>query len=228
MTADHASAAAPSSEDHEPEGQQRRARALGRRLRSGGRLDRRRARSPAAGVRATGSRGAPSARPPTPQPRRRPLGSPLAAGGPAGAVGGGGRHVGRGYSRRLARDGLVRRAASRSARSRVTSSGRLAAGRLAEHLAQRPEDRGVPAVARLGLAGADDEAGVLDRAGGQQGAPVLDLAVARQPGRRARRGPRRPRRPAAAPARGSAGRSRSSGRPAIPRRRRRRARSRRR
>ena len=119
-----------------------------------------------------------------PQPRGRPLGSPLAAGGPAGAVGGGGRHDGGGYSRRLASDGLVRRASSRSARSRTASMTCSAPSASASDVTERADHRGVPDVARLGLPGADDEAGVLDGPGGEQRAPVLDLAVAGQPRRR--------------------------------------------
>ena len=112
---------------HEPEGQQDLARALGRRHRPPrGRLERLGARrSGPTGRPARGSRRRRCLRLglPTPaQPRGRSLRSPLAAGGPAGAVGGGGRHDGGGYSRRLARDGLVRRVAPRSSRSRTASN----------------------------------------------------------------------------------------------------------
>ena len=79
----------------------------------------------------------------------------------------------------------------------------LRAVRGREGVAQRAEDRRVPAVARFGLGGTHHEARVLDRPGGEEGEPVLDLARTPAARRRVRRSPRRPRRPAGAASSGN-------------------------
>ena len=129
----------------------------------------------------------------------------------------GGRHVGRGYSRRLARDGLVRRAASsRSSRAQGRPQGLLGRAGLGER--RRPAGRR-PASGR-------SSAGRAGRP--RRRSTVFSIARAAQPACASGRPCASPGHPGrrddedlgagvdqrAARARGSAGRSRSSARPA--------------
>ena len=89
----------------------------------------------------------------------------------------------RGYSRRFAREGLVRRAAASASRRERGLEDRLVRPGLGEHVAERIDHHRVPAVARGRLADRDDVDGVLDGPGPHEGAPVVDLAVAGDPRR---------------------------------------------
>ena len=99
----------------------------------------------------------------------------------------------RAHMRRLASDGLVRRTSrDRLAVDHRVQHGRVLVAGLDHDVAVGGDHHRVAGVARAGLPDPDHPDGVLDGTGAQQGAPVLDLALAGHPGRRAPRSPRRP------------------------------------
>ena len=88
------------------------------------------------------------------------------------------------YIRRLASEELVRRTPVTASRSMTASSTVVLLTGLDDHVAVGGDHQRVSGVARTGLGHADDPDRVLDRAGAEQGAPVLDLALAGDPGGR--------------------------------------------
>ena len=141
--------------------------------------------APRAAVQATTAPG--SARAPRRRARRAvsARGRSQRDGGRSARRRGAGRgHVVRGYRRRLASEGLVRRASSSSSCVSVAVSTAAPSSASASTSPNGSDDQRVAGVARPGLAGASDEDGVLDRPRPHQSAPVVDLARPGHPGRR--------------------------------------------